>query len=441
MKEAVLKNKKAAILTLGCKVNQYESDAMASLLEKAGCQLVDFSQKADIYIVNTCSVTNIADRKSRQMLHRAKKNNPEAVVVAAGCYVQADKGHAREDRAVDLVLGNNVKGNIVELLTEYYASGEEEQVLSFMDLKAPVPYEKLAEGKPRETTRAYMKVQDGCNQFCSYCIIPYTRGRNRSRAPLAVLAEASALADRGYKELVLTGIHLSSYGRDLEEAVDLGTLVRKVSGTEGILRVRLGSLEPGIITEDFLEGLRENDKFCPHFHLSLQSACNATLKRMNRKYTIEEYMEKCRLIRRYFENPAITTDIIVGFPGETEEEFGITVENLEKLNLYEMHVFKFSPRKGTAAEHMPDQVPDLVKTDRSNVLLEMSKRHQADYEGRFTGHTVSVLVEEACMVEGKRYLCGHTKNYIRVLLPFEENMENQIVDVCYLPPYGSRLKI
>lgn len=445
MSDGILKNKKATILTLGCKVNQYESDAMGGLLKKAGCRLVDFQEKADIYIVNTCSVTNIADRKSRQMLHRARKNNPQAVVVAAGCYVQADPANAMGDAAVDLALGNNLKQNIVGLLEEYFLSRQDIFAPACMDLSKPVAYEPLCIGERSAvgSARAYVKVQDGCNQFCSYCIIPYTRGRIRSRRPKDVLAEVRRLSQAGFQEIVLTGIHLSSYGLDRKDCGDgtagLLALVSAVSEVEGICRVRLGSLEPGIITEEFLEGLKNNNKFCPHFHLSLQSACDETLKRMNRKYTIGEYAQKCSLIRRCFKQPAITTDVIVGFPGETEEEFRITMENLEKLNLYEMHVFKFSPRKNTAAYGMPKQVPEPVKSKRSEALMEMAGRHRACYEEQFLGQSLFVLVEEMTELAGRRFASGHTANYIKVLFPSEEDLENQIVQVCYGRPYSKKI--
>lgn len=427
-----LNNLKVATLTLGCKVNQYETDAMIGLLKNAGCEIVDFQAHADVYIINTCSVTNMADRKSRQMLHRAKKENPEAIVVAAGCYVQTDKDRVMEDYAVDIILGNNVKKNIVEALIEYFESKKTCRE-HFLDIGQTKEYEEMKLQETNETTRAYVKVQDGCNQFCSYCIIPYARGRVRSRVLEDVMLEVQNLAQNGYKEIVLTGIHLSSYGVDQNDKKEsmLGNLIEEVSTVNGIERVRLGSLEPRIITDDFLSGLTNNTKFCPHFHLSLQSACNATLKRMNRKYTIEEYMEKCELIRKYFDMPAITTDVIVGFPGETDKEFGVTVKNLETLNLYEMHIFKFSPRRGTVAEKMTDQVPEPVKSERSDVLLAMSKKHQKNYEDTFVGKEISVLVEEEITIEGKRYVVGHTPNYMRVFFEGTPKMLNAIVKVLY----------
>lgn len=442
-----LAGRRAAILTLGCKVNQYESDAMHKLLQDAGVCMVGFDAPADIYIVNTCSVTNMADRKSRQMLHKARKQNPDAVVVACGCYVQADAQHVLEDYAVDLVLGNNVKNHIVDLLEEYYAhrqadgtpqmvDAEAVPVTFLQDISRKADYEEMKATTP-EMTRAYVKVQDGCNQFCSYCIIPYTRGRIRSRAMQDVLEEVSTLAAKGFREVVLTGIHLSSYGLDMPEGTSrLLELIEAVSGVAGIDRVRLGSLEPGIITQPFLERLKQNDKFCPHFHLSLQSACNATLKRMNRKYTIEQYADKCRMIRACFEHPAITTDVIVGFPGETEEEFATTVENLEQLALYEMHIFKFSPRKGTVAERLPDQIPEPVKTQRSEVLLAMTARQKQAYENSFRDVPLEVLVEEMLVQDGRMYASGHTKNYILVRFPSEEDLVNRIVWV----QDGTRMK-
>lgn len=440
MKIEILAGKKAAILTLGCKVNQYESDAMSRLLEEAGIEMVDFLERADIYIINTCSVTNMADRKSRQMLHKAKKQNPGSVVVACGCYVQADKEHALEDYAVDLILGNNVKKNIVELLKEYYEK-QGITVEQFQDISKDAFYEELPADTRTQMTRAYVKVQDGCNQFCSYCIIPYTRGRIRSRELTDILEEVKRLAAGGFKEIVLTGIHLSSYGLDKQEGhkTNLGDLIREVSNVNGIMRVRLGSLEPRIITENFLAQLKENDKFCPHFHLSLQSACNDTLKRMNRKYTIEEYMEKCDMLRRCFDKPAITTDVIVGFPGETEEEFQTTVRNLEMLNLYEMHIFKFSPRKGTVAESLPNQIPEQIKVRRSDILLDMSKRHQVEYEKQFVGKEVEVLVEEMLRIGDTEYGSGHTKNYIKVLFPSGRDMANELVKVRFDLPYARKI--
>ncbi len=452
--------KRVAILTLGCKVNQYESEAMIRILKDHGYIMVDFKEEADIYIVNTCSVTNVADKKSRQMLHRAKKLNPEAVVVACGCYVQAAGEELLSDGAVDIILGNNLKTDIVSVIEAYF-DGEEVAPLSenekaepeckrLIDIGAEKSFEAMSITETTETTRAYIKVQDGCNQFCSYCIIPYVRGRIRSRSIADCVYEITTLSEHGIKEVVLTGIHLSSYGmekdfgigdtsdylRDTkEETLPLIDLIEAVSGIEGINRIRLGSLEPRIITDSFLGRIAKIEKLCPHFHLSLQSASNATLKRMNRHYTIEEYMEKCNLIRSYFDRPAITTDVIVGFPGETEEEFSETVANLEKLNLYEMHIFKYSRRKGTVADKLPDQVDERIKNERSDILLAMTERHKAAYEESFSGEKLSVLVEEKVEKDGKKWYIGHTPNYIRVALDadeYDDTVINQIVEVDHL---------
>ena len=357
---------KVAFLTLGCKVNQYETDAMKEQFEHAGAEITDFQDVADVYIVNTCSVTNVADKKSRQMLHRAKKKNPDALVVAAGCYVQAAKEVLEKDAFVDLVVGNNKKKDIVTIVSNYMKDQKEETVI---DIGQVHEFEEMGMSHIDGHTRAYIKVQDGCNQFCSYCIIPYARGRVRSRKPEDVVKEISLLVDQGIKEFVLTGIHLSSYGAD-QDGIDLLYLIREIAAIRGVERIRLGSLEPGIITEEFIQAVTQIRQFCPHFHLSLQSACNETLKRMNRRYTIEEYKQRCELIRAHFDLPVITTDVIVGFPGETEEEFLTTKRNLEQLNLYEIHVFKYSRRKGTRADRMPDQVPESVKTERRIVRVK-----------------------------------------------------------------------
>lgn len=405
-----IRGKRVAVYTLGCKVNQYESDSMMDMLAEAGCRIVPFEEKADIYIINTCSVTNMAERKSRQIIHRAKKKNPDAVIVAAGCYVQAARGYLEQGGFVDLVVGNNRKKDMPRLLDMFFARHEVTD--NYTDIAAVTEYESMSLVKPREHCRAFVKVQDGCNNFCSYCIIPYTRGRIRSRELEESVTEVRRLASEGIREVVLTGINLSSYCDNAGN--HLSDLIREVSKVDGILRVRLGSLEPRVITEDFLAEICNNKKVCPHFHLSLQSACNDTLKRMNRHYTIEEYKEKCALLRRYYDRPAITTDVIVGFPQETDEEFDITCRNLEALKLYEMHVFKYSPRAGTAAASMPGQVEDAVKEKRSNVLLDMTARHKMEYEASFSGETVSVLVEEYGEREDGCYIKGHTDRYIMI---------------------------
>lgn len=409
-------SKKVAFHTLGCKVNTYETDAMEQMLLSHGYEIVSFENQADIYIINTCSVTNMADRKSRQMLHKAKKKNPNAVVVAAGCYVQAAPKEVLADAGVDLVIGNNRKQDLVQILEDYFKEHREEAVI---DINKEQEYEGLELDFVSDHTRAYIKVQDGCNQFCSYCIIPYTRGRVRSRAKQDVISEIKRIAKNGTKEVVLTGIHLSSYGKDLKNGTDLLDLIKAVHEVDGIQRIRLGSLEPRIITLEFAQELRRLDKFCPHFHLSLQSGCEATLKRMNRHYTPEEYYEKCELLREVFEHPAITTDVIVGFPGETEEEFEETYRFLEKVNFYEMHVFKYSKRKGTRAAEMENQVPEPIKTKRSNILLELTRECSKRYRSFWIGREVNVLLEEKIVLDGEVYTVGHTKEYVKAAVKGE----------------------
>ena len=361
--------KKAALHNLGCKVNAYETEAMQELLEQNGYEIVPFKEGADVYIINTCTVTNVADRKSRQMLHKARKMNPDAVVVATGCYVQA-RGEDI-DPCVDIVVGNNKKKDLIAILDEYY-NAQHKVKKELLDINHEKEYEEMQVTHTAEHTRAYIKVQDGCNQFCSYCIIPYARGRVRSRNLEHVLEEVRTLAASGYKEVVLTGIHLSSYGIDTGES--LLELIQKVHEIDGIKRIRLGSLEPRIITEEFASSIAVLPKMCPHFHLSLQSGCNATLKRMNRRYSAEEYMEKCDLLRKYFHNPALTTDVIVGFPGETQEEFAESMDFVDRVNFYETHIFKYSRRAGTKAAVMPDQIPEEIKSERSAKMIELGHR-------------------------------------------------------------------
>ena len=349
---------KAALHNLGCKVNAYETEAMQQILEEAGYEIVPFSEYADVYVINTCSVTNMADRKSRQMLHRAKKQNPDAIVVGAGCYVQTKEAQALVDESIDIVIGNNKKHELVPLLREYEASHRKMACVADINHEKQA-YEELSLSRTAEHTRAFIKVQDGCNQFCTYCIIPFARGRVRSRELPDVLQEIRTLAKIGYREVVLTGIHLSSYGVDNGES--LLHLIEAVHELEGIERIRLGSLEPRIVTDAFAKRLSELPKICPHFHLSLQSGCDTVLSRMNRRYDTAEYEVGCALLRRYFEHPAITTDVIVGFPGETDEEFETTERYLERIHFYEMHIFQYSRREGTKAAAMPDQVPEAVK--------------------------------------------------------------------------------
>ena len=418
----------AALHNLGCKVNSYETEAMQQLLEEAGYEIVSFHEKADVYIINTCSVTNIADRKSRQMLHRAKKQNPEAVVVAAGCYVQSAAEELKADLAVDVIIGNNKKQDLVPILEEYFKDRTDSSHV--IEINETHEYERLSIHKIADHTRAFLKVQDGCNQFCSYCIIPYTRGRVRSRSPEEVVAEVRELAAAGYQEVVLTGIHLSSYGVDFkeEENENLLSLIRQVHEVEGIRRIRLGSLEPRIITDDFAKALASMPKFCPHFHLSLQSGCDETLKRMNRHYTTEEYAAGCDILRRYFDNPAITTDVIVGFPGETEEEFEATKAFLERIGFYEMHIFKYSRRAGTRADRMPEQVPEQIKNVRSEALLLLEKQMSKAYRESFLGKKKTVLLEEKTEIEGRAYMIGHTMEYVKAVVPYADDLKNKMTE-------------
>lgn len=417
--------KKAALHNLGCKVNAYETEAMQHLLEEAGYEIVPFTQKADVYVINTCSVTNMADRKSRQMLHKAKKNNPDSIVVAAGCYVQTSEKEVLNDLSVDIVIGNDRKHDLVRLLEEYSLDSVNDTVDDINDGKHD--FEELFIDQTKEHTRAFIKVQDGCNQFCSYCIIPYARGRVRSRRFENVIAEVERLAANGFKEVVLTGIHLSSYGVDFEEATGLLELIQAVNAVKGIERIRLGSLEPKIVTEHFASELSKLDKICPHFHLSLQSGCDATLKRMNRKYTTKEYERGCELLRKYFVHPAITTDVIVGFPGETEEEFEQTKAYLEHIHFYEMHIFKYSKRKGTRAAVMPDQIDEQIKAARSEKLIALGHDMSKEFRKFYIGKNEEVLFEEKAVIGDKEYFVGHTKEYVKVAKETAENLENQIV--------------
>lgn len=419
--------RKAALHNLGCKVNAYETEAMQELLEQAGYQIVPFEEQADVYIINTCTVTNVADRKSRQMIHRARKKNPGAVIVAAGCYVQT-KDTAGLDADIDIVIGNNKKKEIARVLEDYFRErGAGAKKIERLDIGHTSEYEDLTVSHTAGHTRVFLKVQDGCNQFCSYCIIPYARGRVRSRSREEVVAEVRRLAERGYKEVVLTGIHLSSYGTDIGD--DLLSLILSVHQVEGICRIRLGSLEPGIITEEFARTLSECPKFCPHFHLSLQSGCDATLKRMNRRYDTAQYEEKCQILRKYFQDPALTTDVIVGFPGETEEEFEASRAFIDRINFYETHIFKYSRREGTRAAVMDGQVPDSVKTKRSALLLELGQKKQREYEEKLLGTTREVLMEESVVIGGETWQVGHTKEYVKIGRKTKEDLSNQLVNV------------
>lgn len=422
---------RVALHNLGCKVNAYEIEAMQQLLEEAGYEIVPFEPGADIYVINTCTVTNIADRKSRQMLHKAKKMNPEAIVVATGCYVQTGGDKLEKDEAIDLVLGNNQKINIVEALAEYAENkpGHGSHVIKINQTKE---YEDLSIDHTAEHVRAYIKVQDGCNQFCTYCIIPYARGRVRSRNIESVLKEVRSLAEKGYKEVVLTGIHLSSYGVDFpeEKKETLLSLIRAVHEIEGIQRIRLGSLEPGIVTREFAEGIAALPKVCPHFHLSLQSGCDETLERMNRRYRSGEYRERCELLREVYGNPALTTDVIVGFPQESEEEFQKSYDFVDGIHFYETHIFKYSRRQGTKAAAMDRQLTEAEKAQRSEKMIEMHHRHAKDYERSMLGKELEVLIEEEYTKDGQIWYLGHSREYIKTAVPKSENYGvNDIVRV------------
>ena len=475
--------KKIALHNLGCKVNSYEIEVMQENLEKNGYIIVPFAPGADVYIINTCTVTNIADRKSRQMLHKAKKMNPEAVVVAVGCYVQTGTENVKKDECIDLAVGNNKKKDIVPILEEYLKEKElNQQDKTLHETTIPdindgkQEYEEMTLTHAGEHTRAHIKIQDGCNQFCSYCIIPYARGRVRSRKEEDILREVKGLVAAGYREVVVTGIHLSSYGLDFiskdsgdyrrvgtsqaempasevgdarerekhslsvshrRQGSDIRTqayqkgylldILEKINEIEGLERIRIGSLEPRIITEKFANKLKSLDKICPHFHLSLQSGCNETLKRMNRHYTAEEFKEKVEILRNVFENPAITTDVIVGFPGETEEEFKETYAFLEDISFYEMHIFKYSKRQGTVAAARKDQVDDRIKTERSNLLLTMEQKQSAAYRESCIGTKIRALMEEVKEIQGKKYQVGYTETYVKVAVETTEELSNQII--------------
>ena len=425
--------KSVALHNLGCKVNSYEIEVMQQKLQESGYSIVPFDSMADIYSVNTCTVTNIADRKSRQMLHRAKQLNPKAVVVAVGCYVQTGREALEKDESIDLCVGNNRKKDIVDILEEYFREhpdGESDVSKTLcgttvLDINHTDEYEEMQLRQTAEHTRAYIKIQDGCNQFCTYCAIPYARGRVRSRRAEDVMAEVRGMVAAGFKEIVLTGIHISSYGLDFENRNYTGTsrlieLTEQLHEIEGLERIRLGSLEPRIITEDTAKRLSALPKLCPHFHLSLQSGCDATLRRMNRHYTTKEYAESVALLRSVFEHPAITTDVIVGFPGETEEEFDRTKAFLDEIGFFEMHIFKYSKRAGTRAAVMPDQVSNLLKTKRSEELFALEQKHSVEFRAYYVGREVEVLLEEEKEVDGTRYMLGHTRDYVKVALPAGE---------------------
>lgn len=417
---------RVALHNLGCKVNAYEIEAMQQLLEEAGYEIVPFEPGADIYVINTCTVTNIADRKSRQMLHKAKKQNPNAVVVATGCYVQTATEKVAQDLSIDLVVGNNRKKDIVEILNEYYAekeAGEQVKEEYVIDINHTDEYEDLEISTVTEHTRAHLKIQDGCNNFCSYCIIPYARGRIRSRTMESIKAELERLSASGFKEIVLTGINLSCYDDNGKKLIDVIEMADNVNGIE---RIRLGSLDPEVVTEDFVERLGKVKKICPHFHFSLQSGCDKTLKAMNRHYTSDEYYEKCQLIRKYIDNPAFTTDVIVGFPGETEEDYISSREFVKKVKFAELHVFKYSKRDGTVAAKMPNQIDEKIKTLRSEDLIKTGEELTKEFRQAKIGQDTTVLFEEKILLDNKEYWVGHTVDYIKIAVSEKENLEGQI---------------
>ena len=433
--------KTVAFCTLGCKVNQYETDAMRGSFEAEGYEVKEFSQEASVYVINTCTVTNMADRKSRQMMHRAKKKNPDGIIVAVGCYVQAAKEQLEEDTLIDLVIGNNMKSQVVQIVEQYIQDNRhtEDRDAYVADIAHNHEYETMHIETVSEHTRAYIKIQDGCNQFCSYCIIPYARGRVRSRKMEDILQEVRNLTANGYKEIVLTGIHISSYGLDFEHTADeqedygpfknsaLIDLIEALSGIEGLERIRLGSLEPRIITENFVRRLCKVPQICPHFHLSLQSGCDETLKRMNRHYTTALYLEKCGILRQYFDRPALTTDVIVGFPGETEEEFAQTEGFLEMVHFSDMHIFKYSKRRGTKAADMPNQIDPQIQSVRSEKLIALGERMKDDFLEACKDQEQIVLIEEETEIDGTKYMTGHSKNYIRCAFEMDGLVPNMVI--------------
>ena len=433
--------KTVAFCTLGCKVNQYETDAMRGSFEAEGYEVKEFSQEASVYVINTCTVTNMADRKSRQMMHRAKKKNPDGIIVAVGCYVQAAKEQLEEDTLIDLVIGNNMKSQVVQIVEQYIQDNRhtEDRDAYVADIAHSHEYESMHIETVSEHTRAYIKIQDGCNQFCSYCIIPYARGRVRSRKMEDILQEVRNLTANGYKEIVLTGIHISSYGLDFEHTADeqedygpfknsaLIDLIEALSRIEGLERIRLGSLEPRIITENFVRRLCKVPQICPHFHLSLQSGCDETLKRMNRHYTTALYLEKCGILRQYFDRPALTTDVIVGFPGETEEEFAQTERFLETVHFSDMHIFKYSKRRGTKAADMPNQIDPQIQSVRSEKLIALGERMKDDFLEACKDQEQIDLIEEETEIDGTKYMTGHSKNYIRCAFEMDGLVPNMVI--------------
>ncbi len=417
--------KTVALITLGCKVNQYETNAMSQKLIENGYKVVEHTQKADIYIINTCTVTNMSDRKSRQMIRRAKEMNPKAFIIAVGCYVQVSKEEVEKIEEIDLALGNEEKVNIVDYCNKLLEKKDSEKQADMEDVMQAREFSEFGETSYTEKTRAVIKVQDGCDRFCSYCIIPYARGRVRSRKPEHIIKEIENIAKQGIKEVVITGIHIASYGKDFRNGYKLIDLLEEINQIEGIERIRLGSIEPLLITEEFVQRLTKLEKICEHFHLSLQSGCDETLKRMNRRYTIEQFTEIVERLRAAYSNVNLTTDIIVGFPGETEEEFNKTYKFLENIKFYKMHIFKYSQRKGTKAAEMPEQISPEEKEKRSKELIELSDKNEEEYNKKYIGKKVEVLWEE----EKQGTYKGHTKNYVLVESnsKHQENMLEQVV--------------
>lgn len=425
-----IQKRTASFYTLGCKVNQYETNAMIQKMIEANYEIIDFEEKADVYVVNTCTVTNMSDRKSRQIIRRAKERNKNAILVVTGCYVQVAKEEVSKIKEIDIMLGNQEKKDIVAHIETYQKQRQE----SISDILQEKTFAEFGNITYTDKTRAVIKVQDGCDRFCSYCMIPYARGRIRSRNEKEVITEISEIAKKGIKEVVITGIHLASYGRDSKTS--LIDLLKQINEIEGIRRIRLGSLEPTLMQKEFIEELVKLEKICDHFHLSLQSGCNETLQRMNRKYTKEEFEEGIKLIRKNFPNASLTTDIIVGFPGETQEEFQETYEFLKKVKFYKMHIFKYSPRKGTKAATMPNQIEGKMKEERSKKLIELSNQNQEKQNSTYIGKEVEVLFEEQ---EGE-YIKGHTSNYKMIYVKSSDRiLENTIKKVKIIKSKGESL--
>lgn len=427
-----MKNKKVAFLTLGCKTNQYETNGMAQKFIDNGYIICEMNEKPDIAIVNTCTVTNIADRKSRQHLRKVKEENKNAIVVAVGCYVQVAKEKLEEMEEIDLILGNSEKKDIVKYVEDYISKKDS---VNIIDVNNQKEFDEFGTITYTEKTRATIKIQDGCNNFCTYCLIPYARGRIRSRNKENILKEVKEIAKKGIKEIVLTGIHIASYGKELNNGYMLIDLLEDLNKIEGIERIRLGSLEPTIITDEFVERLKKLNKICEHFHLSLQSGCNETLKRMNRKYTTEEFKDVTKRLRENFRSVNLTTDIIVGFPGETEDEFNKTFEFLKEVKFYKMHIFKYSKRDGTPAATMPKQVDGKIKEERSKKLIELSDKNELNYNEKYIGKEVEVLFEEK---QGD-YFVGHTKNYIVSKIKTNENLENKIMKILVTEAHNNEI--